>query len=73
MQATLGDLTTFQALAERTGINERTVRYWSAVDLAGFRTHCTVRVGGRRLVNMPKTAEWLERVGRDDAAEVQGA
>ena len=67
MSTTLDNLTTFSALAERCGICERTLRYWSVVDMRGFRRECTVKVGGRRLMNLPATAEWLKRVDQADA------
>lgn len=72
MQTTLGDLTTFSALAEKTGISERTFRYWLAVNLGNF-ADCTLRVGGRRLVNLPATQQWLERLHQGDAVEQRGA
>jgi len=68
MSTTLDHLTTFAALAERCGICERTLRYWSARDLQGFRSECTVKIGGRRLVNLPATRAWLERLPQNAPA-----
>jgi hypothetical protein len=70
---TLLDMTTIPAMAERSGIAERTLRYWMDTDFHGFRRECTLKVGGRRLVNLPATAEWLKRVGHTETLVQEGA
>jgi hypothetical protein len=73
MPTLLTDLTTIGELAQHSGLPERLLKYWVNQNVAGFRDRCTLRVEGRRLIDLAAASNWLEQWRSRGESETLGS